>query len=360
MYTDIRTASHARLDSRASSHPLNSSRKKSRMPTLFNLVRGVVFGSAILFSIICLAMAGHFQSVLAASDLTRFVPFAIFVCSASLFIVTALLGCSLLLKDRNPISTRIELCCLGLAGILWLVLGVYLTTSESQSADVECYASETSTVPLDAESASFHTDQYQAMYRVLMVFALLNAILLLASFSGLLGLAWKKHKQGDQHMWYGPVTSFPWFNSYSKPVKRTGRSNQTGILPTNRSQAQANRYTEAPVRKHSSRRQGSVPAAPSPPEMQQKNSYTTPTYTAYPSRPERQQSGRSAPERQHSSRSTPQRQQSGRTMPERQRSGRSGRSGPERQYSGRRPYSPPATSMSESFENGGMRNPNRK
>ncbi|KAL0579693.1 hypothetical protein V5O48_002323 [Marasmius crinis-equi] len=323
------------------------------MPSLFNLIRGVVLGSAILFSIICLAMAGHFQSVLASSDLTRFVPFAIFVCSASLFIITALLGCSLLLKDRNPISTRIELSCLGLAGILWLVLGVYLTTSESQSADVECFSSETSTVPLDASAASFHTDQYQAMYRVLMVFALLNAIL------RLLGLAWKKHKQGDQHMWFGPVTSFPWFNSYSKPAKRGGRSNQAGILPTNRSQS--HRYTEAPVRKHSSRREAAQPAAP--PEMKQSDNYS-PAYAAYRSRPERQQSGRSAPERQYSGRSTmPERQRSGRSGrsgPERQYSGRSGRSGPERQYSGRRPYSPPGTSMSESFEHGGMRNPNRK
>ncbi|KAF9259530.1 hypothetical protein L218DRAFT_908283, partial [Marasmius fiardii PR-910] len=342
-YADIRTA-HTRHDSRASSHPLNSSHRKTRMPSLFNLIRGVIFASAILFSIICLAMAGHFQTVLAASDLTRFVPFAIFVCSASLFIITLLLGCSLLLKDRNPISTRIEITCLGLAGILWLVLGVYLTTSESQSADVECFASETTTAPLDDSTASFHTDQYQAMYRVLMTFALINAVLLLASFSGLLGLAYKKHKQGDKHMWLGPVTSCAWFNSYSKPAKRGGRSNQTGILPTNRSRSQQ-RYTEAPVRKHSSRRQAEAPLPP-PPEMKEKKaSYSN--ANPYRSRPERQQSSRSAPERQQS------------TMPERQRSGRSGRSGPERQSSGRRPYSPPAASVSESFEHGGMRNPNR-
>lgn len=85
---------------------------------------------------------------------------------------------SLLLKERNPISTRIELASLGLAGVFWLgksqpclgfflciegsevsnlhplVLGVYLTTSESQSADVECFASETSQVVLDPEIAN--------------------------------------------------------------------------------------------------------------------------------------------------------------------------------------------------------------
>ncbi|ESK96015.1 hypothetical protein Moror_7360 [Moniliophthora roreri MCA 2997] len=315
-YTDIRRSEPARHDSRSSSRPLNSSRNKSRMPSLFNIIRGVIFASAILFSIICLAMAGHFQNVLAASDLTRFVPFAIFVCSASLFIITVLLSCSLALKERNPISTRIEIVCLGLAGILWLVLGVYLTTSESQDADVECFASETATQPLDPSAAMFHTDQYQAMYRVLMIFALLNAILLLASFTGLLSLAWRKHKQGDQHMWYGPVTSCAWFNSYSKPTKRSGRSQQSGgILPTNH-RSQSHRYTEAPVRKHSSRRQ--PPATSRVPETREKESYPH----VY----------------QHQ------------------------RTRPERQGSGRRPqaYSPPISPMAETFENGGMRNPNRK
>ena len=68
-------------------------------------------GFVILFTVICLAMAGHFQSVLATSDLSecplilfrksclistaspaaRFVPFAIFVCSASMFIILVLL-----------------------------------------------------------------------------------------------------------------------------------------------------------------------------------------------------------------------------------------------------------------------------
>jgi hypothetical protein len=209
-------------------------------------------------------MAGHFQSVLAASDLTRFVPFAIFVCSASFFVILVLLVFSLLLKERNPISTRIEIASLGLAGIFWLVLGVFLATSESQDADVECFASADDTVPLDDSAASFHTDQYQAMYRVLMTFALINAVLVLASCLILLLLAVRKHRQGDEHMWYGPVTACAWFNNYAGK-KSSSRNKTSAILPTaaekperqqsrrqhpygNQNQNAGRQYTEKPPR----------------------------------------------------------------------------------------------------------------
>ena len=51
--------------------------------------------------------------------IARFVPFAIFVCSASMLLMIGLLGFGFW-RDRNPISTRIELGCLGLVGVLWL------------------------------------------------------------------------------------------------------------------------------------------------------------------------------------------------------------------------------------------------
>jgi hypothetical protein len=78
------------------------------LPLAIISLTGNIVGSVLLFTGICLAMAGHFQSVLAASDLSaysllppihtiltdlitaRFVPFAIFVCSASLFIFVVL------------------------------------------------------------------------------------------------------------------------------------------------------------------------------------------------------------------------------------------------------------------------------
>ncbi|KAF8655236.1 hypothetical protein AX16_003141 [Volvariella volvacea WC 439] len=246
--------------------PSPSTERRFRMPSLFNTIRACIYGAVLLFTVICIAMAGHFQHVLAASDLTRFVPFAIFVCTASLIIFIILLASSYFLRERNPISTRIELACLGLAGIFWLVLGVYLTTSESQSADVECFASENDVVPLDDAAASFHTDQYQAMYRVLMTFALINATLVLLACLALLFLALRRHKMGDEHMWHGPVTSCAWFNNYgnSKPAARRGggKINPTGILPTTApvaapapvtkaSNHSSTPYTHAPRRHHS-------------------------------------------------------------------------------------------------------------
>ncbi|TFK28718.1 hypothetical protein FA15DRAFT_477628 [Coprinopsis marcescibilis] len=229
--------------------PASPTTRSKRMPSLFNTIRASIYGSVLLFTVICLAMAGHFQTVLAASDLTRFVPFAIFVCSASLFIFMILVLFSALLRERNPISTRIELASLGLAGVFWLVLGVYLTTSESQDADVECFASAESQVVLEEEIASFHTDQFQAMYRVLTSFSLINAILVIASCLILLFLALRRHRNGDEHMWHGPVTSCAWFNTYNygknngKPGHQT-RPSMAALLPT-----AATTYTEKPQRR---------------------------------------------------------------------------------------------------------------
>lgn len=228
---------------------------KSRMPSLFNTIRASIYVAILVFTVICLAMAGHFQTVLAASDLTRFVPFAIFVCTTSLLIFVILLSFSYLLRERNPISTRIELASLGLAGVFWLVLGVFLTTSESQDAIVECYSETDPGTLLEEEMASFHTDQFQAMYRVLTAFALINAILVIAACLVLLVLAMRRHRNGDEHMWHGPVTSCAWFNSYSagKAPKKPGHSSQpsmAALLPAGAAAAAAaTTYTAMPQRR---------------------------------------------------------------------------------------------------------------
>ncbi|TFK75897.1 hypothetical protein BDN72DRAFT_867634 [Pluteus cervinus] len=218
---------------------------------LFITIRAAIYGTVLLFTLICLAMSGHFQHVLAASDLTRFVPFAIFVCTVSMLMFITLF----FLRERNPISTRIELGCLGFAGFLWLVLGVFLTTSESQDADVECFSSATAVVPLDDSVASFHTSQYHAMYRVLMTFSLMNAMLVLLAFLALLFLALRRHRMGDEHMWHGPVTSCAWFNDYgnNKPQRR-----KTGspILPT----TEKGRGTRAPFGGNAAYTTPAVPA----------------------------------------------------------------------------------------------------
>jgi len=155
-----------------------------------------------------------------------------------------LLASSIFLRERNPISTRIELGCLGFSGFLWLILGVFLATSDSQDADVECFASASDVVPLDKSVASFHTEQYQAMYRVLMTFSLVNATLVLLAFLILLFLAIRRHRMGDDHMWYGPVTSCAWFNDYANskpilPIRQSAKANTS---------AGADKYTGVPHR----------------------------------------------------------------------------------------------------------------
>jgi hypothetical protein len=59
------------------------------------------------------------------------------------------LGFSLWKRHASPISTRIELGCLGLAGTLWIALGAFMVSSDASLAEVECYASEEDTSPID-------------------------------------------------------------------------------------------------------------------------------------------------------------------------------------------------------------------
>lgn len=201
------------------------------MTSLFNIIRACIYGTVLLFTFICLAMACDFLAVLEPSDLTRFVPFAIFICSASLFVFVILLAFSFFFRGRNPISTRIELAFLALAGVFWLVLGTFLVTSDSQEAEVECFADSTSTTPLADNLATFHTVQYQEMYRVLMTFSLMNAVIILLSALLLLGLAIRRHRNGDNHMWHGPVTSCAWFNDYENSKPQRSKSDSSSVLP---------------------------------------------------------------------------------------------------------------------------------
>jgi len=205
------------------------------MPSVFNIARAVIYAVVLLWTVICLAIAVHLHGLLAASDLTRFVPFAIFVCSASLIIMLALLGLTLT-RDRNPISTRIELGCLGLAGVFWLSLAAFLVTSDSDDADVECFASADSTSPIDMPG--FSTETYQAQYRVLEAFSVFNTILLWGFLILLLGLALRLHVQGHRSQWFCPVTSYPWFGG--------GKGSKSGLPEpvSSRSRSRGRSYTE--------------------------------------------------------------------------------------------------------------------
>ncbi|KAI0303236.1 hypothetical protein BC826DRAFT_984183 [Russula brevipes] len=221
----------------------------SRFSTI-NIIRGFVYFFVFLWSIVCLAIAVHFNGVLSASDLTRFVPFAIFVSSATLAIIVVLSAFSVR-SNMNPVSTRIELGCLGLMGTLWIALGGFLASSDSETASVECFVSATDLTPIEG---GFSTETYQAQYRVLEVFSLFNAILILGLLLLLLFLALKNHTKGRKEVWLSPVTTFDWFNRGSKksgklpaPVTaRRGRSQSKS-----RPQAQA---APAPRRHMSERR----------------------------------------------------------------------------------------------------------
>jgi hypothetical protein len=213
-----RTTAHGRHHQYQSSHRHRHTQPSTvskmfcfaRVPSAFNIARAVIYVTVLLWTVICLAIAIHLHGLLETSDLTRFIPFAIFVCSVSLLIMLALLGCTLL-QDRNPISTRIEMGCLGLAGVFWLSLGGFLATSDSDTADVECFASADLTSPVNMPG--FSTETYQAQYRVLEAFSLFNTILLWSFLIFLLLLAIRQHFTGHQTVWYCPVTSYSWFDS---------------------------------------------------------------------------------------------------------------------------------------------------
>ncbi|KAI0036831.1 hypothetical protein K488DRAFT_40395, partial [Vararia minispora EC-137] len=184
------------------------------LPSRFVIVRICIYTIVILWSLICLALAAHFESVLNASDLTRFVPFAIFVACASILVMFTLVAFGIW-SNMNPITVRIELACLGLVGTLWLALGAFLASSDSQNADVECFVGADNSTPTD--EGSFTTETYQAQYRVLLAFSLFNVILICAFLALLILLAIRRNLAGDKDIWLTPVPAVAWFG----PIKQT-------------------------------------------------------------------------------------------------------------------------------------------
>jgi hypothetical protein len=148
-----------------------------------------------------------------------------------------------------------------------LALGAFLATSGSGDADVECFASATSTEPLSSAACkpltpslmailptnvhslygsvsrsipsprsilSFQRHSQYVAYltktidRSLTVNRVVGGFLLL-----LLGLALRQHFMGETIVWSCPVTTYPWFNKYSKysprlPPPVTSRARSRG------------------------------------------------------------------------------------------------------------------------------------
>jgi len=261
-------------------------RAPSAMFSSFNILRASIYSLVFLWSIICLAIAAHFQSVLSPSDLTRFVPFAIFVSSATLAIILVLSAFSVR-RNMNPVSTRIELGCLGLMGTFWIALGAFLASSDSETASVECFVSESDLTPIDG---GFSTETYQAQYRVLEAFSLFNAILILGFLLFLFGLALKHHTNGRKDVWLSPVTTYDWFNRDSK---KAGKLPAPVTARRSRSQSKTP-YTQAPKR-HVSERRTHAPAPATPtPTYARRPSQTRQPQMAYVPRQQRPQRTRSA------------------------------------------------------------------
>ncbi|KAI0307329.1 hypothetical protein B0F90DRAFT_1687420 [Multifurca ochricompacta] len=134
----------------------------------------------------------------------------------------------------NPVSTRIELGCLGLMGTFWIALGAFLASSDSETASVECFVSENDLTPIDG---GFSTETYQAQYRVLEAFSLFNAILIWGFLLLLFGLAIKHYTNGHKDIWLSPVTTFDWFSRGSEkagklPAPVTARRSRSQSKPS--------------------------------------------------------------------------------------------------------------------------------
>ncbi|KZW04029.1 hypothetical protein EXIGLDRAFT_827960 [Exidia glandulosa HHB12029] len=176
------------------------------MHNVLNFARFCVYLAIMAWTVIVLAIAAHFEQMLVSSDLTRFVPLAIFISATTLLVILGLLLAPVTLR-HNPISTLYELCSLGLLGVFWIALGAY--TASAEMGEVECFADEDETEPI--EVPGFSTDDYHAQYRALEGFSLINAFLLLGFLLFMLALAFLQHKKGYSP-WSTPMPLFPWFS----------------------------------------------------------------------------------------------------------------------------------------------------
>ena len=166
------------------------------------------------------------------------------------------------------------------------------------------------------------------MYRVLNVFALMNAALgedfrflffdlscdinitVIFSCVILLFLAVRRHRKGDEHMWHGPVTSCAWFNNYENAKLTRGKSSSSSILPIASAQGGNTVFTEKPERSADVRRERS-----SRRQQQRSNNHSSEDrgYHSSPQRPSRRAAPPATYVRHGSGGSSP---RTGTTMPD--------------------------------------------
>jgi len=272
-YTRNRTNRHPRttaagIPGAKATFSFSSMISRPQMPSVFNIIRACVYTAVLFWTIICLAIAIHFYQLLTTNDLTRFIPFAIFVCSATLAIIPALLLFGM--RRANPISTRIELGCLGLAGVIWLVLVAFLFSTNAADAGVECFSSGSTTL---VEVPGFSTEAYQAQYRVIEAFSVLNVILIWGFLSFLLFLAMRYHLRGDRQVWYTPVTLYPWFYR-PKSQEKEPKLPPPVTAPVDRSKSKgAGALTEVKEKSHDRHAKGRESSRGRQPQSQTRYAY---------------------------------------------------------------------------------------
>lgn len=187
------------------------------MRNVFNFARFCVYLAIIAWTVVVLAIAAHFEQMLVASDLTRFVPLAIFISVITLLVIGALLMAPHVLR-HNYVTTKIEVALLALLAVFWITLGAY--TAAVEIGEVECFADEDETEPIEVQG--FTTEEYQAQYRALEGFSIINAFLLLGFTLFVLLLSWLQTQKGLS-AWSTPMPLFPWLS------RRHGRHNSTKL-----------------------------------------------------------------------------------------------------------------------------------
>jgi len=197
------------------------------MLSFFNIVRFVIFFTVMAWSLIVLGLSAFFDHLIISSDMTRYVPFAIFLAVCTLVIIPTLLITGSLKRGGLMSQVRTELAFTGLLGLLWLILG--LSTASAEDSIITCDFDGSGDF---VESDEYSTDMYHEQLRVLRAFSIFNALLLLGFFLFLLFLTIRQHLMGRTFVWTSRSTTYPWFGGVPDvPAKEWNVSQESLGLP---------------------------------------------------------------------------------------------------------------------------------
>jgi len=196
------------------------------MLSAFKIFRFAICFTVIAWSLIVLGLGAFFDHLIISSNLTRYVPYSIFVAVLTLVIIPGLLIVGSLRRYMILSQVRSELAFTGLLALLWFILGA--TTASAEDVTISCdFDGDGDFV----ESDEYSTDMYHAQVRVLRAFAIFNAILLLIYFLSLLFLAFRQHHMGRKIVWTSTAATYPWFGPSAPPVPSKDFNDSMESLP---------------------------------------------------------------------------------------------------------------------------------